>query len=763
MQGDDARTATIVVVDSDQVLVDRITSRLPGVVHVASLVDAGEIVARADVVAIPVCASGAIESDVARVRAEAPGAVVVAFCAPGAEAACLDAMRAGADDAACASRLDVGDLVAAIERAVARRHLALRERRLCALVECGPHGIGLNASGGDVLFASRSTRALLGLRDGDPLENGSRLIHPEDARRLAPLFAELESQPGATRVFELRARHAEGSYRWLEVFATNLLEQPGVEGIASMYVDITRRKGAEDALARSEANFRSLIEKSPDAVLVQREGIVLYANPHFVRLLGLDDRSCLVGHPILDFVHPDELENARQRMRDVVARGQVAPGETRLIRADGAVVHAATDGIIIDFDGAPSTVLFARDVGERRALLARLAVADRLLSVGTLAAGVAHEINNPLAYVTMNLSVLDQELPHLLADEPPSDGRAHLSGADAASLIRDAREGAARVAAIVRDMRTLSRTEDGPSVPVDVRKALQAALKMARGETKHRARVIEQYEAVPLVHGNEMRLGQVFLNLLVNAAHSIPDGHAEANRIVVRTRDLGGGRVGVDVEDTGAGIPLDVQARIFDPFFTTKAIGAGSGLGLSICHGILQSMGGDIRVESTEGMGSVFHVSLPASPGRTEAPGSTPGDGAREGPNPKPPGAVRTARRVLVVDDEPFIGSSLRILLAPEIEVVAVTRAADALAQVDAGERFDAILSDLMMPDMNGMELYGELLKRIPDAARQIIFLTGGAFTASAQEFLGRVRPRCLEKPFDVQTLRSLLREVMPS
>ena len=186
-------------------------------------------------------------------------------------------------------------------------------------------------------------------------------------------------------------------------------------------------------------------------------------------------------------------------------------------------------------------------------------------------------------------------------------------------------------------------------------------------------------------------------------------------------------------------------------------------MGLSICHGILHAMGGDIRVESTEGMGSVFHVSLPASPGRTETAASAPGDAAREALDPKSPGTVRAARRVLVVDDEPFIGSSLRILLAPEIEVVAVTRAADALAHVDAGERFDAILSDLMMPDMNGMELYGELLKRIPEAARHIIFLTGGAFTASAQEFLGRVRPRCLEKPFDVQTLRALLREVMQS
>jgi PAS domain S-box-containing protein len=729
MHAEGARSHSIVLVDSDPPLLDRVASLVPDVAHFDA-------------------------------RARAPWASIVAFGAPGAEESCLRAMRAGADDAACAPRLDDAELRAVFDRALARRRLAVSERRLRALVDCGPHGIGLNAPSGEVLFASRPTRALLGLREAEPLENGMRFIHPADAHRLAPEFAELQGAPGATRVFELRARHTEGTYRWLEVFATNLLGEPGIDGIASLYIDITRRKAAEEALARSEANFRSLIERSPDAVLVQREGIVLYANPPFVVLLGLDAPSQIVGRPVLDFVHPDEREKARLRMRDVVARGHVGPGESRLARADGTVVHVATDGVILDFDGVPSTVLFARDIGERRAILARLAVADRLLSVGTLAAGVAHEINNPLAYVTMNLSVLDQELPHLVAGHPSDDGRAHLSTADAASLIRDAREGASRVAAIVRDLHALSRTEEGPSGPVDVRKALQAALKMARTETRHRARVVEEYEAVPLVHGNAMRLGQVFLNLLINAAQSIPDGHAEANRIVVRTRDLGGGRVGIDVEDTGAGIPLEVQARIFDPFFTTKAIGTGSGLGLSICHGILQSMGGDIRVESTEGLGSVFHVSLPASPGRAEGAAVTSGEAAREGLPSKPSVGVR---RVLVVDDEPFIGSSLRILLAPEIEVIAVTRAADALARIDAGERFDAILSDLMMPDMNGMELYGELQKRIPEAIRRVIFLTGGAFTVPAQEFLGRVRPRCLEKPFDVQSLRSLLREVMQS
>ncbi len=297
----------------------------------------------------------------------------------------------------------------------------------------------------------------------------------------------------------------------------------------------------------------------------------------------------------------------------------------------------------------------------------------------------------------------------------------------------------------------MSRADDETSGPVDLRKVIESAIKMARTETRHRARVIEEYADVPPVHGSETRLGQVFLNLLVNAAQAIPDGHAESHRILVRTLDLGGGRVGAEVHDTGVGIPAAVQARIFDPFFTTKPLGAGTGLGLSICHGILQSMGGDIRVESSDGHGSVFHVALPAAPS-----GLAPREAAEA---PLQPAAA--AGRVLVVDDEPFIGSSLRILLAPELEVVAVTRAADALARIDGGERFDAILSDLMMPDMNGMELYCELQKRAPDVTSRVIFLTGGAFTASAQEFLGRVRPRCLEKPFDVQTLRSVLREVM--
>jgi CheY-like chemotaxis protein len=237
------------------------------------------------------------------------------------------------------------------------------------------------------------------------------------------------------------------------------------------------------------------------------------------------------------------------------------------------------------------------------------------------------------------------------------------------------------------------------------------------------------------------------VNLLVNAAHAIPEGHAEKNEIRTSTRTDAEGRAVVEVRDTGSGISPEVLGRLFDPFFTTKPMGAGSGLGLSICHGIVASFGGEILVESEPGKGSVFRVVLP--PGRL---------GKAVASRPAGPPTTEVPRRghVLVIDDEPLIGNVIRRILHDH-EVTVVQRGKDALARIALGGRFDLILCDLMMPEMTGMELHAEIARAYPALTDRMIFLTGGVFSPTAKSFLDRVPNERLEKPFDPDNLKTLV------
>jgi two-component system, cell cycle sensor histidine kinase and response regulator CckA len=388
--------------------------------------------------------------------------------------------------------------------------------------------------------------------------------------------------------------------------------------------------------------------------------------------------------------------------------------------------------------------VLGHDVTQRHEVFARMAVADRMLTVGTLAAGVAHEINNPLAYIGTNIDVLAAELPVLL-----NHGRPRLTSDDFHGLVTDVREGVARVSGIVRDLLALSRQGDETRRPVDVVAVLALSIKMAHNELRHRARIVQSYpDAVPLVDADASKLGQVFLNLLLNAAQAIAEGGVDQNevRICAHASDRG---VVVEIEDTGMGIPPNVMPRIFDPFFTTKARGVGTGLGLSISHQIVRSMGGEITVESTLGRGSTFRVTLPTSTVQR----ATDAVDVEQ--------AQALTARVLVIDDEVAVGRSLRLLLAPENDVIAVTSGQDALSRLAAGERFDAILCDLMMPDISGIELYNRLAHVAPDYQERIIFMTGGAFTQQARDFLAKLDRPHLDKPFTEGQLRRAIESAM--
>ena len=536
---------------------------------------------------------------------------------------------------------------------------------------------------------------------------------------------------------------------------------------------LRRRRRAEEALQLTESAFRALIEQSPDPMAVYRDGLFTRVNQALVSLLGYEQPADLVGRPLLGVLHESERAATEARTQEMVATGKACgPYEVRLLRRDGTVATAEAVGMPLVVEGQPSLVAIVRDLTERRQLLARMMQMDRLIAVGTLAAGVAHEINNPLAFVIGNLDWMERKIAEIerrlepvaqaLLPVPAPGAETHRADLQAAvsrlarfqQVIGETRAGAERVRLIVRDLKTLSRAEDERRGPIALEKVVESAAQMAWNEIRHRAQLVKDYGPAPKVVGNEARLGQVFLNLIVNAAQAIDEGQAEKNTITLRiglepARDSspGGVRVVASVQDTGSGMTPEVMARIFDPFFTTKPVGHGTGLGLSICQSIVQGMGGEIQLESEPGKGSIFKVVLPSA-------------GVPDLPETATPLPVPQGRRgqVLVVDDEPLVGALLRRTLEEEHEVAVATSAREALARLAGGERFDVILCDVMMPDVTGYELYEELFQYAPDQARRMVFLTGGAFTPRAREFLAKVKNRCLDKPFDSERLRGLVR-----
>jgi len=365
---------------------------------------------------------------------------------------------------------------------------------------------------------------------------------------------------------------------------------------------------------------------------------------------------------------------------------------------------------------------------------------------------VAHEINNPLAFVVNNLEftavALRDSIDALAAACP---GALHLGRLRRSEdAIADALIGTTRIANTVRDLRTFSRGADDEVELVPLVDVLEMAIRMAAHELKHRAQVVREFGPVPPVMAQRDRLGQVFLNLLVNAAQAIPEGDALGHEVRVVARTDAAGRAVVEVRDTGAGIPADVLPRILDPFFTTKPVGQGTGLGLSICHGIVSALGGRLEVESAVGRGSTFRVVLPPSP-IARSPSLPP-----VSPGP-PPGAAK----LLVIDDEPRFTEAIERLLGERHEIVVETRARAALARIEAGETFDVILCDVMMPELTGMDFLEILSRTAPILAQRVAFVTGGAFTDRAREFLERVDNPRITKPFSRDELEGFIESVL--
>jgi len=368
---------------------------------------------------------------------------------------------------------------------------------------------------------------------------------------------------------------------------------------------------------------------------------------------------------------------------------------------------------------------------------AQLRRAQKLEALGRLAAGIAHEINNPLAFVIANLQYVRRAI-----DLPPEElARAPLE--ELSSALAEACVGGERIKQIVRDLKAFAQPHDESLAVVDVRPVLDFSLKMAAAEIRRRAQLVTRFEEVPAVWAISGRLEQVFVNLLVNAAQAIAPGAVDQNQIRVTVRTLDDD-VAVEISDTGAGIPPANLDRIFDPFFTTKPVGVGTGLGLSICHSIVTAFGGDLTVESEEGKGSTFRVTLPHATRAGESE-----------PSHAPALRLPQPARLLVVDAEPSVAKAIRRVLSGH-KVQTADGGVEALALV-AAHPFDLVLYDIMTRDLPPADMYRRLQEAGRGLEKKLVLTAAGALGPELARLVAEAGIPCVDKPFDAGEIELLL------
>jgi PAS domain S-box-containing protein len=611
-------------------------------------------------------------------------------------------------------------LAAALEeRERAQAALRESEARFDAFLRHSPAAIFVKDAAGALVVASEQARALLGAGTG--LVPGPAPTSPEDARAAAEEAQVLATGEPVQRQVRLGAR---------DVAVAKFLI-PGRAGplVGGVALDVTDQRRAERALRLAQT---ALERGFAATVFLDPGGRIGYANEAAQRLFARSGAE-LVGHAVWELAAGLPEAGWPARWEELRTRGALSLSGA-VLRPSGERVEVELGASHLAFDGAEYGILVLRDLTDRR----RAEQAQRLASLGTLAAGMAHEINNPLTYVATNVAFASDAI------RPLADVR---GVGEALRALEDAAEGARRVSNVVRDLLSVARVDASVRRRVDPLDEVRAALKLAQNEIRHRARLVTRLDPAPPVLAGEFELGQVLVNLLVNAAYAVGEGAADRNEIRVRTGTAPDGAAVVEVADTGSGIAPEAVGRLFEPFFSTKPPGKGTGLGLSVCHGIVTALGGRIEVESAEGGGATFRVVIPPAAEERRAAAEEPARPA-------------AAARILVVDDEPMIGKTVRRILSGH-EVVALTDAREALARVGRGESFDLVLCDLMMPEMTGMELHAALARDAPALARRMIFITGGAFTDGAREFLERTGSPQLEKPFAPAALREAVRSAL--
>lgn len=537
---------------------------------------------------------------------------------------------------------------------------------------------------------------------------------------------------------EIDAMRANGSLFPVELAITEIVAG-GRRLFSASLRDLSEQRAAEAALAQSNARLTAFLDYAPAAMyLKSKGGTYLVANEFMAAALGKPVNE-IVGRHVEQILGPAALSQVAESDRRILETGAPYVSEERFDLPNGHRDTMAVRFPVRDSDGEITHLggVFI-DISERRKAEAEierhreaLHQAEKLTALGSLLAGVSHELNNPLSAVVGQSLMLEEDC----------------AGTPHAARVAKIRTAAERCARIVQTFLAMARQKKPERNPVRLETIAMAAADLADyGIRTAGITLTTDYAAdLPTITADKDQLHQVVVNLLINAQQAMQD-QSEPREIRLRTAwgDTPG-TVRFEISDSGPGVPADVRSRIFDPFFTTKAHAMGTGLGLSFSRGIVEAHGGSLRLTDLPGPGATFVIELPVN-------GEAAGDGDVAAATTGPSGG-----RALVVDDEPEVGETLGEMLTRQgfrVDVVtAAAEAQDLLAQGD----YDVILSDLRMPGMDGPALYRWLCEQRPALAQRVGFVTGDTLGDAAATFLAKAGRPYLEKPFTPAGVRALL------
>lgn len=450
---------------------------------------------------------------------------------------------------------------------------------------------------------------------------GSRadqLIHPRE--RLVGMLVEELADPDRRAFVREACRRCLAGHRveWFKrrdgqvldvTFVPMRARDGGIVGGLGLIYDATARERDLLRLTESKSELECVLAALPEPVMIHDGVEVCYANAALARKLGFDRFEDLGDRRLLARIHPDDHHAVRECERWFATDGgaERESFELRFLDRDGGEVPLVCGSARrVTYQGLPMWLEVLHDMREQKRGMLVLAAKERMITVGTLAAGVGHEINNPLTYVLGNLDIIAEEV-EALSPSLNADRRAELI-----ELLYEARDGAERIRKIVRGLRTFARGEREERTLIDMRAVVEVALQLSHSALRVVAHVTCDLQPTPPVMADESQLVQVLVNLLINAAHALAPTPMEQNFVRVEVRTDDAGRVMLVVADNGPGMTDAVARRVFEPFFTTKGVGEGTGLGLSIVHNIVTGFGGTVTCETAPGAGATFRVVFPA-------------------------------------------------------------------------------------------------------------------------------------------------------
>jgi len=575
-----------------------------------------------------------------------------------------------------------------------------------------------------------------------------QLTYPEDRERDSAAHQRMLEGETAELSREKRYLRKDGRAVWVSINASIIRDESG-RPLRTLAVvrDITARRAAEEAQRAAEAKYRGLVEQSLVGIYMIQDGRFIYANPTFVQIMGYSAEELMAGR-VLDFVFEEDrtmvAENFRKRLEGEVESIRYG---LRMVRKDGSIVHIEVHGARAEYDGRAAILGTLLDLTERKKIEAQLLQSHKMEAIGQLAGGIAHDFNNLLTAITGNTKLALEDLP---ADHP------------ARTYLAEIGKAGSRAVELVRRILTFSRQQPPERKLLKLQPLVEEVLKLLRASIPAmiEIRTTSTAGAAPVL-ADATQIHQVLMNLGANATHAMGDrGVLEVRESMIdidadlaRTSpELRVGRyVHLSISDSGCGMDRVTLARVFDPFFTTKAQGQGTGLGLSVVHGIMKAHGGAVTVYSEPGRGTIFHLYFPAV-----ADGET-----AETQKPAVPVPKGNGERILYVDDEePLVYLTTQVLGRLGYKVSGFVEAESALrCFLEDPDQFDAVITDLAMPRLSGRDLAAKFLQIRPDVP---VILATGYIRPEDTEGARRLGVRDLVlKPNTVEELGHILHRIL--